>query len=654
MKYFIQILVAFLCVSGAQAATITDFNHENQIEQPFSVHRAALVKHKNNDLPVFRDYGNPPNNPQKALNTIVYGYLPYWISDLSQIRWSDLSHLAYFSVEINSSGQILDTHGWPDNQLVQTAHNNGVMVELVFTLFSSSAIDTLLASSSARNTLIGNMVDLMESGSADGINIDFEFVPASARDNFTAFLIELRNELNSRGHLNATISFAGPTGVSDGIDFAAVFDILDYYFIMAYGYHWSGSSYAGPPGKYRVSSDWQSAGSLSLLRTLARISKAVGEDRRAKIIAGLPIYGREWTTNSSSWPASAISHIGSVTYSAARQLIAEGKTRYWDEGICSPVIIWNDGSNYHQAWYEDAQSLDCKYQLIKQQKIGGVGFWALGYDNGYGELWDKLEEHFTTTEPPVEGSVDLPIPITSFPFTDSNDTSISGTRYFNYYSCNSDLAEYGREFVYQIDICTSGTLTASVNDDAGVDPDLQLLSSLSEDACLDRAHIDLQTVLEPGRYYLVVDTYVDEPLELEGVYNLAADFSPDNPQDLCPENTHCEAGSCVCDNDLDYCAGQCVDTDTNSNHCGECDNMCTENCLGGVCEQENTDGGIDADDSDIDDSDAENPDGGDQEVCEECKTSYECACRHPSFAGEMNFPLIFLVFLGIVLLRIRE
>ena len=32
---------------------------------------------------------------------------------------------------------------------------------------------------------------------------------------------------------------------------------------------------------------------------------------------------------------------------------------------------------------------------IKKNKIGGVGIWALGYDNGYPELWDLLTDKFS-------------------------------------------------------------------------------------------------------------------------------------------------------------------------------------------------------------------------------------------------------------------
>ena len=622
-----------------------------------SVHAMELEKHAGLATPQ-RTYQFVPGTP-RSLSKVVYGYLPYWISDTSQIRWQDLSHLAYFSLEMNTAGNITDDHGWPDAALVQTAHAAGVDVEVVFTLFGDTDIGTLLNSATARATAIANMVDAMEAGGADGINIDFEFVPSSARAAFVMFLQALRNELNNRGHINATISFAAPTSVTDGLDMPAIFAVLDYYFIMAYGYHWSGSSYAGPTAKLRVTPAWSPAGTLSLLRSLANIGAAVGEDLRHKIVAGLPLYGREWTTASGSYPSTANSHIGSVTYAAARALLAGGKPRTWDADICNPAIIWQVGGVWHQVWYDDEQSLACKFDLVKQQNLGGMGYWALGYDNGYSEVWDMLEAHFAAPAPLGDGSRDNPIRIASFPYSDARNTATGGFRYFNYYSCRTDLAEYGREFVYQIDVCQPGSLTATVPDDPAIDPDLHLLSALREDACLTRAHLTFTQALTPGRYYLTVDTYIDNSVELEGAYTLDVTYAPSGGSP-CPGGTTCSAGACVCEGGLAWCDNACVDTETSGAHCGGCNSPCAapNTCLGGECLGDEPDAGPDGDtdadpDADTDAGPDADPDG--EAPCDTCTTTTKCACRA---AGGPSAPFpagLFLIalLLGLALRRSR-
>ena len=39
-----------------------------------------------------------------------------------------------------------------------------------------------------------------------------------------------------------------------------------------------------------------------------------------------------------------------------------------------------------------------KFDYAKSKKLKGVGVWALGYDNGYEELWDVIDDRFASQE----------------------------------------------------------------------------------------------------------------------------------------------------------------------------------------------------------------------------------------------------------------
>ena len=43
---------------------------------------------------------------------------------------------------------------------------------------------------------------------------------------------------------------------------------------------------------------------------------------------------------------------------------------------------------------DDVKSLDIKYDFAKENKLGGVGMWALGFDDGKGEMWQLLGSKF--------------------------------------------------------------------------------------------------------------------------------------------------------------------------------------------------------------------------------------------------------------------
>ena len=44
------------------------------------------------------------------------------------------------------------------------------------------------------------------------------------------------------------------------------------------------------------------------------------------------------------------------------------------------------------------QALQVKYDYIKEKELGGVAYWALGYDHGYRDLWDLIAKNFGSNE----------------------------------------------------------------------------------------------------------------------------------------------------------------------------------------------------------------------------------------------------------------
>ncbi|NMC71594.1 MAG: hypothetical protein GYA57_16220 [Myxococcales bacterium] len=565
-----------------------------------SIHEWELRRH---DGEPFRPRIVPPievlrRGAVKSVDRVVYGYYPYWVRDLTTIRWSALTHLAWFSIEIDGTGAITATHGWPDAATVDAAHMAGVRVDLAVTLFNSASIGTLVGSAANRARAIGNLIDRMEAGHADGLAIDFEGVPGSARNDFTTFVRELREELTRRGRTDAGISIAGPAvDWSDAFDLDALLDQIDLYFIMGYDYFWSGSSHAGPTGILRTTADWRPFTGWSALRSIARYTSLVAPEKRRRIVYGVPYYGREWTTVDDSLGAATIANVGAVTYSTARAAVSGARTRRWHDGIQTPWYAWNDGG-WHEVYYDDEESLAVKYWLARAQDLGGVGIWALNYDAPHAELWDLLERMFAGEPDPPPGHRRNPIPIPAFPFHDERNTAEGPSHYFNYYSCDADLPEWGREWVYAVDVCQAGTLSAHVPEYPSVDPDLHLLAAPLEGACLARAHLDLSQHLEPGRYLLTVDTYVDNAVELEGPYALDVEFAPDPGTTGCASHLVCAAGACVCaDPARTDCGTACVDTASDPAHCGRCGAACApgERCSAGACVPEAADADADAD-----------------------------------------------------------
>lgn len=511
--------------------------HAGQL--PESAHARDLLIHAN-DAP-FRAarapfFGAPGALGSPRVQRVVYGYYPYWVTQWENIRWDLLTHISYFAAEMRPDGTISAHHGWPDLDFVATAHDYNVRVDLCFTLFSGSGIATLVGSATNRATAIDTIITEMEAGGADGVNIDFEGVLANSRDDFTTFITELRAALTERGHPDAGIGIAGPAvDWTSAFDLGALAPLIDVYFIMGYGYHWGGSAKAGPGGQLRVTESWRPHISISYERTLDHYTALVPAELRSKIILGVPYYGEDWPVSSSAIHAGTLGDGSSRTYAVARRTIASGPMRNYDQDAENAWYAYESGGGWRQTWYDDEESLAAKYQLALEQDIGGVGMWALGYDEAYPELWDTLDSYFTREPEAPLGTRFNPVVIAEFPYAESNDSRLAPSNYFNRYGCAPNLAEYGREWVYAIELCEPGRLDASVTDGAGVDVDLHLLSAAIEGACLARSDAAISEELPAGSYYLVADTYVADYVAQAGAFDLSVTFTPSPMSPGCEE-----------------------------------------------------------------------------------------------------------------------
>jgi len=317
----------------------------------------------------------------------VFGYLPYWKYDFhTQIRYDLVTTIAYFSAEVNANGTVAKVHHWPAASLVQTAHNQGVRVVLVATLFGSGDLQTLLSNAGKRNTCVKQLLDLVRSGNGDGVNIDFEGVPSSQRSNLVTFMQELADSF--RTHIpNAHISMASPAvDWSNAWDYRALSEICDALFIMGYNYHWKGSSTAGAVSPLE-------GGSYNIKSTVTDyLAKTFGN--ADKIVLGVPYYGIEWPTNSSTAGAATTANGSSRVFASAEER-AQMHGKRWHETSKTPWYSYKS-SGWHQCWYDDSLSLALKYQYAKSKDLQGIGMWALGYDEDYTQLWGAIADAFAT------------------------------------------------------------------------------------------------------------------------------------------------------------------------------------------------------------------------------------------------------------------
>ena len=343
--------------------------------------------------------------PPARLSTRVYGYVPYWTASKKTWDYQGLTDLALFSVGASDSGALTSTTFWRSSQarmLIDEAHRHGIKVELAITNFDPASLHTLLSSSAAVNTLVAALVkEALVTQPGDGLSIDFEGLRSADRSALVEFIRKLRAAMKAM-RSDSQLSLATPAvDWSGAYDYAGLAEQSDTLFIMGYGYHWSGSSSPGPGAPLSCGPPW---GNICLSKTVADYVKALGPGLRHKIVLGLPLYGYDYPADSDKIGAKALGSGNAILYSAAR---AQVMSRRYEPISQTPWYVYTDAKGtLHQAWYEDEESIGKKLDFIVEQKIGGVGFWALGYEDA--SLWTLL--HKKLALPPPSPPTTGPLP----------------------------------------------------------------------------------------------------------------------------------------------------------------------------------------------------------------------------------------------------
>lgn len=326
------------------------------------------------------------------MNRKVFGYHPYWMgSAYLSYQWDLLTDLCFFSYEVNPhNGEPADLHGFISSPAVDSALANGTDVHLCVTLFSNHSL--FLENMQSRQTLIDNLINLLTEKDAAGINIDFEAVSPSQKIPLNDFLIDLSQQLH-QAVPGSKVSIAAPA-----VDWNSIYDIdllnnyLDYFMIMGYDYYWNGSTYAGPvDGLYSMIPSYD----YNLSRTLSWYQEQ-GADRE-KILLGLPYYARQWPTENSTAPSKVTGWGQAFTYYQIKNNASgyySNEHKNWEASSFSPYYAF-ETERWNQCFVDDVYSMSKRFDLVNYRDIGGIGIWALGYDNGYNDFWNLIRDTFS-------------------------------------------------------------------------------------------------------------------------------------------------------------------------------------------------------------------------------------------------------------------
>lgn len=292
-----------------------------------------------------------------------------------------LTYIAPFSYRVNEDGTLTAPM---DTLALEAAENNDIAPLMVITNFREGNFDSQLAhailiSEDLQNTLIENILEVLESKEYYGLNIDFERVPPEDRELYNDFLRRVVEQLRPNGYPVSTALAPKPYEIEEGAwhgahDYQAHGEIVDFVVLMTYEYGWAG----GPP---------MAVAPVNEVRRVLDYATSVMPAE--KIMMGIPLYGYDWTLPYSPGGEWAIS----ISPQEALQVAAQyGATIQYDNVAQAPYFNYWYGGEEHVVWFEDARSIRSKLFLVDEYGLKGVSYWVLGYD--FPQNWAVLADMY--------------------------------------------------------------------------------------------------------------------------------------------------------------------------------------------------------------------------------------------------------------------
>lgn len=293
-----------------------------------------------------------------------------------------LTYLAPFSFQIQRDATLKE----PDlNKFPTIARINEVALMMVVTnleggQFSADLGRVILTNEDFQNKLLDTIVATAGKYDFEDIHFDMEFLPPELKENYNKFLRKAKARLSQEGLLMST-ALAPKTSATqagewyEAHDYKAHGEISDFVVLMTYEWGYSG----GPP---------LPVSPIGPVRKV--VEYALTEMPPSKILLGQNMYGYDWTLPYvKGGPfAKAVSPQQAIEIARENNVAIQ-----YDEKAQAPYFDYTDNQGKaHKVWFEDARSIQAKFNLIKELGLRGISYWKLGLP--FPQNWLLIEDNF--------------------------------------------------------------------------------------------------------------------------------------------------------------------------------------------------------------------------------------------------------------------
>ncbi|MFA6981843.1 MAG: glycosyl hydrolase family 18 protein [Patescibacteria group bacterium] len=348
---------------------------------------------------------------------IIYGYLPYWSLDKAEFfQYDKLTDIAYFGLHINADGSFLKSteegetepglNNWRNSEaldeVIKLSKEHGVRFSLTIVSHNDEISSAFLDCRKCWDELLRNTILELNTKGLKDVNLNFEYaelVEVEYAKKYTEFTKFMNEGLDRRfGNSYVVVATFADSLVKPRVtDIESLSRVADALFIMAYDFHRPSSDNAGPVAPINGIGVHAEYDLTTMLKDYLAVSPP------SKLIMGVPYYGYNWVVEEQKAYAKRIpgeDEIGfsqSQAYSDVMRTVLDVNPQVaWDELGQVPYFTYTspETGSIREVYYDDKESLELKYKLAKSFNLAGIGMWALGYDEGYVELWDLLGQEF--------------------------------------------------------------------------------------------------------------------------------------------------------------------------------------------------------------------------------------------------------------------
>ena len=280
-----------------------------------------------------------------------------------------LTYLALFSYQMRRDGSL---QAPPNQGIKEVADRSKTALAMVITnlenaQFSQGLANDVFQSTAVQDLLLDNIIkEANRVGGFKDIHFDIENLGSELRDSYNNFLKKAVLKLHAAGFTVST-ALAPKTKANqkgpwyESHDYKAHGEIVDFVLLMTYEWGYSG----GPP---------MAVSPITEVEKVVRY--ALTEIPASKILLGQNLYGYDWTLPYVRGGPYAVAVSPQRAIEIAMQYNAAIQ---YDLGAQAPFFeYYDEQGKAHNVWFEDARSIQAKFNLVKQYQLRGVGYWKLG------------------------------------------------------------------------------------------------------------------------------------------------------------------------------------------------------------------------------------------------------------------------------------